>query len=137
MYKDVPTVSLKKVVEKIVEKKVPTGITESDFERAKELGKAELKSEIGKLEKLKQETAPIEVEVEKLVEVYLTKDEVKKKNEELKTKIENLEKSIETERKQKNESTRAVKELEKEVKSVRKKLESKKPIEKIAELSTC
>ena len=133
VYKDVPTV-VEKVVEKIVEKKVPTGITESDLKRAKELGKAELKSEIGKLEKLKQETAPIEVEVEKLVEVYLTKDEVKKKNEELKTKIENLEKSIETERKQKNESTRAVKELEKEVKSVRKKLESKKPIEKIVEL---
>ena len=68
VYKDVPTV-VEKVVEKIVEKKVPTGITESDLKRAKELGKAELKSEIEKLEKLKQDTAPKEVEVEKLVEV--------------------------------------------------------------------
>ena len=98
VYKDVPTV-VEKVVEKIVEKKVPTGITESDLKRAKELGKAELKSEIEKLEKLKQDTAPKEVEVEKLVEVYLTKDEVKKKNEELKLKTKDLEKSIENERK--------------------------------------
>jgi len=100
VYKDVPTV-VEKVVEKIVEKKVPTGITESDLKRAKELGKAELKAEIEKLEKLKQDTAPKEVEVEKIVEVYLTKDEVKKKNEQLKMKIKDLEKSIETERKQK------------------------------------
>ena len=89
VYKDVPTV-IEKVIEKIVEKKVPTGITESDLKRAKELGKAELKSEIEKLEKLKQDTSPKEVEVEKLVEVYLTKDEVKKKNEELKLKIKDL-----------------------------------------------
>ena len=75
VYKDVPTVA-EKVVEKIVEKKVPTGITESDLKRERAL--AELNGN-RKTEK-KQETALIEVEVEKLVEVYLTKDEVKKKN---------------------------------------------------------
>jgi hypothetical protein len=135
VYRDVPTV-VEKVIEKVVEKKVTTGITESDLQRAKDLGKAELKSEIEQLEKLKKETAPKEIEVEKIVEVYLTQDDVKKKNEQLLTKIEALENSIAKEQAQKKKNEDLVKKLEKELKEVRKALDSKKPVikEKIVEL---